>query len=157
MAPTTTPVTPAMTAEAETSDRMRHVAGGTRGSGARRSSRPNAVSSTVAAASASQVRGAVQPAERVASMPNTRASSPLTRVSAPGTSSRRSAPVCEVPRATARRVPSATATPIGTLIKNTARQPSALVSAPPKSTPAAMPRLPTVPHTLRAVCRCLPA
>ena len=34
---------------------------------------------------------------------------------------------------------------------------ASLVSAPPKSTPTAMPRLPTVPHTASAVCRCLPA
>src|SRR3954471_12005514 len=77
IAPTTTPVTPAITAEAETSDRIRQVAGGTSGSAVRRSIRANAVSSTAAAARASQVRGDVQPAERVASMPKTSASRPV--------------------------------------------------------------------------------
>jgi len=46
---------------------------------------------------------------------------------------------------------------MGTLMKKTARQPRALVSAPPSSTPAAMPRLPTVPQTASALCRCRPA
>ena len=54
-----------MTAEAETSDRIRQVAGGTSGSAARRSSRAKAASSAAATARATQVRGAVQPAERV--------------------------------------------------------------------------------------------
>ena len=156
MAPTTTPVTPAMTAEADTRERIRHVDGGTRGSAARRSSLSKAVSSTAARARATTVRVTVHPAERIASMPNTRASTPLTRVTAPGTSSLRSAPVCALPVATVRRVPTRTATPIGTLMKKTDRQPSALVMIPPNRTPAAMPRLPTVPHTARAACRCRP-
>ena len=42
-------------------------------------------------------------------------------------------------------------------MKNTARQSNALVSMPPKSTPAAMPMLATVPQTARAVARCRPA
>ena len=47
--------------------------------------------------------------------------------------------------------------PIGTLMKNTARQSRALVSRPPKSTPAAMPMLAMVPQMARAVARCRPA
>src|SRR3954471_16935675 len=63
IAPTTTPVTPAITAEAETSERIRQVDGGTSGSAARRSSRAKAANRTAAAPRAIQVRGAVQPAE----------------------------------------------------------------------------------------------
>ena len=158
IAPTTTPVTPAITAEAEISDRIRQVAGGTSGSaaaplepgergqqdggggegdpGARRGPAGragglDAEHQRQQPADQGERAGHVEPAQRAAA----------------GRCRRRRCAAC---RAT-------TATPIGTLMKKTARQPSALVSAPPKSTPAAMPRLPTVPQTASAVCRCLPA
>src|SRR3954454_14365357 len=102
IAPTTTPVIPAITAEAEISDRIRQVVGGTSGEGLRRSRRGEAASSAAAITRAIQVRGAVQPAERVASMPYTSARRPPTRVRAPGASRRRSAPRWEVPGATPR-------------------------------------------------------
>ena len=90
-------------------------------------------------------------------MAYTSSKSPETSVVAPGMSRRRSPPRLRCPAWTARRAPPITVIPIGTLMKNTARHPSALVSAPPNSTPAAMPVLPMAPQTARAVCRCRPA
>jgi hypothetical protein len=61
MPPTTAPVTPAITADADTRERTRQMAGGTNGSGARRSIATKAPSRAAAATAATRVAGAVQP------------------------------------------------------------------------------------------------
>ena len=157
IAPTTTPVTPAITADAETSERIRQVDGGTSGSAARRSSRAKPVSRT-----RREERGRSRcgrgPAGGAGGL-DAEHQGQQAGDEGEGARERRAGAAHAAARCRGRRarsVPTTTATPIGTLMKNTARQPSALVSAPPKSTPAAMPRLPTVPQTASAVCRCLP-
>ena len=61
MTPTRAPVTPAMTVEAETSDRSFQMCGVTSGSATLRSISANATSSATAAAAEPTVVGAVQP------------------------------------------------------------------------------------------------
>ena len=143
IAPTTTPVTPAITAEAETSDRIRQVAGGTSGVGG---------AALQPGEGGQQHRGGGQREPGAGRGPPGRAGGldaehqrqqPADQGERAGQrpgGAARAAAGCRGRRP--RSVPTTTAMPIGTLMKNTARQPRALVSAPPNSTPAAMPRLP---------------
>jgi len=57
---------------------------------------------------------------------------------------------------TERRAARNTASPTGTLMRNTERQPSQLVSAPPASTPSASPALASPPQTASARARLSP-
>ena len=68
IAPTTAPVMTAITAEADTSDRIRHIAGGTSGAATRRSMSAKPPSSSAARPNDPIVWTDVQPSVRVPSM-----------------------------------------------------------------------------------------
>lgn len=81
-----------------------------------------------------------------------------TTSSAPGRSSFRPLPW---PRTAAvagtmRRLAIPATAPMGTLMRNTDRQPNPLVSSPPARTPTAAPPLPRAPHAASAAARRAP-
>ena len=150
--PTRIPVTPSTSAALVTSERDRHVAGGTSGRELLRSIAAKLARITAEVASSSSVRPDPQPCSVVPSSAVTSRTSPATTASPPATSSApRSVSALDAGRMTAARAPATT--PTGTLTRKTHSQLSQVVSMPPRRTPAAAPPLPIAPHAARAVAR----
>ena len=136
--------------------RLASSRGGSSGSRLRDSISANATRASTPATAHPRTAGEAQPRLGPSTSANTISVIPSVALSAPGRSKLR--PCSRAPSAGISTNASATArVASGTLTKNTASQPSAWVSTPPRSTPITSPAAPAPPQTATARLRSRPS